>query len=227
MLSQPDPYHNKTTKPPRRDWRAVHGFVDIRLSNVIEGIFALALIAVAIAQISVYWNQASVMRDQLTLAYPPRLVVSHIAIYKNGDKRQPPLFAAQEVIEGTVWIVNVGPEIGAIYKVECFPYWGSGPLPSWPVYYDYHPAICRNMVIQDGVSLQPAKDQNTMRPGNVGVLEFSTIMPSGGHDDFYILGYVVYQDRLATRRALFFGRKYDRTKGYFVKVDNPGYEHEE
>jgi hypothetical protein len=173
--------------------------------------------------------QTCLIRDQLTLGHPPQLIISHIAIYKKGNREQPPVFAEQQVIEGTAWIINAGREKAVINKVECIPYWGRGPLPLWPVYYGNKTDACKTMVIQDGVSLAVTDNQNVMQPGNVGKLEFSIAVPPAAQDDFYLLGYVIYQDRLTppTRRALFFGRRYDRSKGYFVKVDNPGYEHEE
>jgi hypothetical protein len=171
-----------------------------------------------------------ISRDQLTLAYPPRLFLSQTAIYKKENPQQLPEFTAQEMIEGTAWIVNTGREIAVINKIECMPHWMSGPLPLFPVYYERHVEKCKAMVISDGVTLNARSDQSFMRPGDVGVVEFSTIMPQAVKEAvFYLLGYVVYQDRLdpPTRRALFFGRKYDRSKNYFVKVEDSGYEHEE
>ena len=67
MLGNPNRMLQQGNKPPRRHWYATPGFIDIKLSHIIEGALALALFCAAIAQVSVYLRQAHIMNRQLSV----------------------------------------------------------------------------------------------------------------------------------------------------------------
>jgi hypothetical protein len=169
-------------------------------------------------------HQASIdTHDQLTLAHPPRLIVTNFVIWqKNHPHHAPPLMRAGEEIEGYVWIASDGRDTATIVETLCRPFWIKGLLPMYRPYND--------MVHSDIPIPETNRNPTVFKPGDLAYWPISTTVPEDYSDNMslYILGLVFYRDRLNTRRGMVFARKYDITERRFVRAtDNPDYESEE
>lgn len=187
-------------------------------------------------------RQSQAMLDQIELAYPPRVIVTSLMIAKER-KNDPPDLTADKTIEVRAFAINIGTGIAKVKLSECFvEYYEPGKLPmnkpftaapnNWRSVAE--PVIGKDPVT--GENRPPLKDTDSnevikeLAPGQIGWWCFT--VPVGPTYDparqrLYVMGQVIYFDRLNTRRATFFTREYDVSKQRFIKVDNEDYETEE
>ena len=183
-------------------------------------------------------QQGEAARDQLSLAYPPRVIVTSLQIWEEGDKaRGAPDLKPGMKIKGVANAVNIGREGTRIERSECFTRWYPvGILPMKKPHYYEGPG--RNPL--KGGSWRPDEDGTDMlyatevltepKPGEIGQWVFNETVPQS-YDPLrhrlYVIGQVIHFDRLGTRRATFFCREYDPAKQTFIPVKNTDYESEE
>jgi hypothetical protein len=71
-------------------------------------------------------------------------------------------------------------------------------------------------------------EQRQLMPGDIAQWDLVTTVPADNTLSLYVSGYVIYRDKLNTRRGIFFARRYDPAERRFVRAtDNPDYESEE
>ncbi len=174
-----------------------------------------------------YW-QAKVASNQLTLAYPPKLLVTNVAISNKGKVGQPVSLVAGSEIEGVAYTVNTGSEVTTFTWIKCVTYWKAGPLPMYRPYDTPDPLVtstksCFPFEKIDGSKPSPI----TMDPGEFGEWKFETTVPIDYTDAMrlYVMGYIVHHDRLAVRHLTLFARMYDPAEHRFLAVEkNTDYE---
>ena len=162
---------------------------------------------------------ANLARNQLILAYPPKLLITNVAIWpKNRREEQISLKPGQE-IEGTAWVVNTGSDIATLKNVKCVTYWRTGNLPMLRPYDapDGHTADC--------APLKKPPDWNEatiLQTGEIARWQLSAKVPQDYTDRmfFYVLGAVEHVDQLKVRHLTVFARKYIPGDGRFVAVEN-------
>lgn len=171
-------------------------------------------------------------RDQLTLAYPPQLKVSHFQIWEKGhgkafDRSNAlPRFISGIPISGDLLIVNHGREDAFVVGGGCLAHWQKEPrLPMNSPLRPDNPDIKFLKYIDN---MDKFKDGTVYKvvPGQFFGCEFETNVQDG--KNFYVLGYIHFLDRLKTLRARYFARRYDPVEGVFSAVkDEPDYEGED
>lgn len=191
---------------------------------ILAGIAALAAGFAALYA----WRQANAATDALTKHYPPRVLVKNVAIWEKLKDRNTQIDLAPDLeIEGELWIVNLGGEQVTIGTDVAFMTWCSAePLPMIPPYVD-DDRKNRKHTISFKVYPDFTRDATTMNPGEVAKANFTTKLPSNfcTKMTFYVLGAIVYTDRLGTRRPTLFARRYDPCQRRFVpELNNPDYE---
>ena len=67
-VSNEQPPASQDGKPPKRHWNATEPFIDMRASHWAEVVLTIALLAVGIGQLFVYFRQASIMEKQTAIA---------------------------------------------------------------------------------------------------------------------------------------------------------------
>ncbi|VTZ26407.1 hypothetical protein MPC4_70101 [Methylocella tundrae] len=181
-------------------------------------------------------NAVQATRDQLTLAHPPQLKVSHFHIWEKGHGKAfaltnvPPPFIHGTIISGALLGVNNGSEDAVVDSGGCLAHWQKEPwLPmNSPLRRD-NPDIkpLKYMDLTDiykfGDTIGPG---DKVPPGRFFGCEFENSVQDG--KNLYVLGYIHFRDRLKTLRTRYFARKYDPAKGRFSAVENePDYEGED
>jgi hypothetical protein len=193
-------------------------------------------------QSDIMGRQSQAMLDQLELAYPPRVIVTSLMIAKEG-KNDPPDLATDKTIEVRAFAINIGTGIAKVKLSECFvEYYEPGKLPmnkpftaapnNWLSVNE--PVIGKDPVTgENRPSLKNTNSSESIKelaPGQIGWWYF-TVLVKPTYDPerqrLYVMGQVIYLDRLNTRRATFFTREYDVSKQRFIKVENQDYETEE
>jgi hypothetical protein len=104
------------------------------------GVLLYTILTAGILAISHYRFQTA--QDQLTLQFPPKVIVKNVAIWPSGEAiRQPVNFESmcedkRCEIEGEAWLVNLGREsISIMPEHQCMTCWGTDTLPMVPPYY--------------------------------------------------------------------------------------------
>jgi hypothetical protein len=196
---------------------------------VVVGIFQAALF---FWQLSKIQEQGKLLRRQITLAHPPKLLVTNVAISpRGGPLGQPVTFSPGDEIEGTAWVVNAGSDDAIISEWTCVTYWGQEPLPMYrPYHLDY------GWRTRDSGPLEVFKKNADGTPtyektrklsnGQFARWELTATVPSNADDeDLFIMGYLIHHDSLEVRHATLFARRYDRKLRRFVAIkDNLDYE---
>lgn len=184
------------------------------------------------AYTSLTYCQMQSTRDQLTLAFPPKLSVNSIHIWEKGKgspqnprNTSPPLVPGTE-IEGAVLAVNYGREVATIAWSDCRAFWLDHLQMTNPLWGHPKPNEIRRFSGDPPYDLDQSIDrQNEMRPGDIERWAFDTKVPNDVvGKELFVIGYVVYHDRLGTRRGVYFARKYDPGRSEFYPVDDKNYE---
>jgi hypothetical protein len=201
--------------------------------NIIQ---ILTLVFVAGYTVTTYYlflNTRAYNRDQLTLTFPPKLIVNSIHIWEKGKgspqnpKNVAPQFIPGTKIDGAVMAANSGREVATIVGSDCGAFWLDHLRMTNPQWGNRHPNEIG--LIEPGkppYDLIPSIDgQNEMKPGDIERWGFETTVPNDViGKELYVIGWVVYNDRLKTRRGVFFARKYDPSREVFSPVYDPNYE---
>jgi len=161
--------------------------------------------------------------------------ISSIHIWEKGigsilnPKNKKPTFRPRTTIEGSVFVFNSGRESAYLVGTYCELSWiDKNTLP--PVGVTWYKGDTVNVA-----KWHPREDyllinsgQNELSPGAIRRWELETEVPTNvSQKDLFVIGYILYQDRLKTRRSILFARKYDPTKRRFYRVDDPENESEE
>lgn len=167
-------------------------------------------------------DAVKISRDQLSLAHPPRLRIVDIAVAPEGTKDAPGKFSAGMKLQINAAIVNTGREPAFIERQVCMPYWTDAPLPMHRPY------------IQSGSDIYYCRppesiigsDPNALNPGDVALWKADIVVPKNysSKTSLYLMGVVIYRDRLSPHRFVLFARRYDIRERRFIAVDNPDYE---
>jgi hypothetical protein len=196
-------------------------------STVVAALATVAIFCVSTAQ----WIA---FRDQLTLAYPPRLKAGHFHIFEKGHGQPfgrtnvPPAFIHGTPILGALLIVNDGREDAFVVAGGCLAHWQKEPrLPmNSPLTRD-NPDI-KPLKYMDDLNIYEFKDGTVdkVAPGQFFGCKFDTNVQEG--KNLYVLGYIHFRDRLKTFRARYFAQRYDPAEDVFSAVkDEPNYEGED
>ena len=175
------------------------------------------------------------MRDQLTLAFPPKIKISSIHIWERysgsilDHNNKKPTFIPGTIIDCSVFAYNDGRESAYLVGTYCELSWidkntippigitwykgDTIGVPKWHPKEDYP-------LINSG--------EKELVPGAIRRWELEVKVPETVYEkDLFVIGYISYQDRLKTRRAIVFARKYDPATRRFSPVDDPENENEE
>jgi hypothetical protein len=165
-------------------------------------------------------------RNQLSLSFPPKLLIKQLTIStKDGDVREPPKMQPGEKISGVAWVINAGREKTDILDTACVAYWRKGQLPMVRPYDRPQGPVtnCETLKIWDTETTAP--EARELSPGIWAKWQFETTLPADAKNVFlYLLGHIVYTDRLNTWRVVRFARKYDVSERRFIPVKNDDYE---
>jgi hypothetical protein len=66
-IGAPEPPRTGDHKPPKRNWRAIKPFCNLKLSHCVQIFLTISLLAVAYAQYRVYTRQEGIMADQAAI----------------------------------------------------------------------------------------------------------------------------------------------------------------
>ena len=206
-----------------------------RTKDIISLVTLIALGVYTAVTILILCNsqyQSKIIRNQLTLAYPPKLLVTNVAIWPaTGKPGDPVNLLPKAAIKGKAWLVNVGAESTALGKENppfdsapiCVTFWGVGPLPMVRPY----DAPTPNTKPCDFLQLGDGQRITVLRPGEFGYWTFEAVAPDNYTPamNFYVLGYVIHHDQLGVRHLTLFARRYDPSERRFKAVeDNHDYE---
>jgi hypothetical protein len=174
-------------------------------------------------QLSAARGQLNEARDQSVYDHPPKVRVTNVSI---GGNDGPPMLSPKAIIPGRAWIVNDGSDIATIKTIVCVTYWKIGPLPMLRPYdvNDRNTQSCGMPRKPDGTYIKP---QTAFAPGEIAAWQFNTVVPQEYKVDMflYVMGSILFFDRLGVRHLTLFARKYDLDQGRFVEVkDNHDYE---
>ena len=165
---------------------------------------------------------AQATRDQLTLAYPPKLELSSLHIWNKGNgspfnrDNAAPSLTPRNVIQGAAFILNSGRETATIVSSDILPEFRSKPLmmndPGWN-----NPGGNELRKYANIPPDYPVEDiVKQIKPGASLRWEFEVTVPSDPtNETLYVIGNVAYQDRLGTYYHVQFARPYDPAKGDF------------
>jgi hypothetical protein len=184
---------------------------------------------------------ADVARDQLTLAYPPKLRVGSIYLCKVQTEPaktaciEPEGLVPGERLEGFAFAINSGRESAKIERSDAFFYWHKEPLPRLRPTFEQNraPETRRQFVrLQKGGTLTTKiiAPGESVSPGEV--VGWHLTDDSGEHvikvpEDgrlLWVIGDVRFQDRVGTYRSTFFARKYNPALRRFEAIQDDDYE---
>lgn len=185
-------------------------------------------------------EQAKAIRDQLTLAYPPKIIVTQVHIWPKSDKNWPqnpdnefPTLKPGEQLEGAAFAVNGGREAAKIVSSYIMvvwakgltmndPAWGKGDIdPNGP-----HSARPFYWGVR-GLPFRPVPTPNNIGPGDSIRWAFETVVPEAPSGDLYVIGSIKTEDRLCTPHGTFFARKYNPSTRRFEAVNDKEYENQD
>lgn len=211
-------------------WRRTNGDA-VAMFTAALAAFSFLLIIVGAIQSHLIYRSVQASRDQLTLAFPPKIRVANISIWEKGrgemfnrENIVPQLTEGVE-IEGAVTIGNYGREAALIVQSDCKFLWLDEPPgmvnPLWARPTKTYRRI--EVRLFDWKLDKPSDIKADSLPvGETGVWLMSDSVRPG--KDLYVLGFVDYSDRLGTRHHTFFLRRFDAKAGRFVVVTDPDYE---
>jgi hypothetical protein len=200
--------------------------ISIACDSTRQADIANGTLAAVQGQLNEMSKQSKSFRDQLTLAYPPKLVAAEFHMWKKGEgnpenpnNKIPSLTPGTEN-EGTIYVVNTGREVATILDSDLVATWRTLPLnmfnPAWEEQHSNRLSLYEKKPPRFDLKVTPK--QFDLSPGEAARWVFGKIVPNGEMGTFYVIGRVTYQDRLGTRHDLAFARKYDPANGRFVKL---------
>jgi hypothetical protein len=200
-----------------------------RLAGIGVGIYTILTAIIVVAS----QRSADTARDALSLTFPPKIHVTSLQMWEEGKGKmadgnnQPPPWKVGTQIEGVAAAINYGREPAEIGINDCMFYWHKGHLPMNRPYFGI--AVTNQIKRLDMVTRDLKEVMKTADPGQIGIWTLKTKVPADFKTkDLYVIGYILYKDRLGTHRSVSFARKYDPALGYFAAVkDDPDYESEE
>jgi hypothetical protein len=237
--NESDKHNRKSLRVNRRTLWAVIAYAALTAGILIINLFQLNASRQAVTAAS---GSVQAVRDQTTRTFPPRILITGVAIWprsaadeKSRTKRSEeiPILEKHEPLSAEVWLVNTGREIATVKERVCRWYWRTGPLPMVRPLDPTADSPCGEMALhtteKDDPGTSTIRGQDIiMQPGDIYSWRFEIPSRSVESEELYILGYIVYRDHLGTRLATQFARRYDRNKGQFVAVKHyPQYEGEE
>jgi hypothetical protein len=170
--------------------------------------------------------------DQITLTHPPKMRVKLVTLSDDV----PTQFIAGQKLSGSGWVFNEGSSIGKKEEFLCVWFWHEGPL---PMEFPWYPHINSNSLRGDCNDLWKQNPSETseqkkwsspeiLKQGEIARFTFETKVPSSYREGvrLYVMGRVIYRDRLETRYPVYFARYYDFTGHRFLPADNSDYESE-
>jgi hypothetical protein len=198
--------------------------------------YTFMLVIVAGLQGMALYQTDQRMRDQLTLAYPPKININSIHIWGkgNGSFLNPENKGPGTIIEGSVFAVNYGREVAYLVGTYCELSWiDKNTIPpigiTW--YKGDKPSVAK-WHLKEGFPDYPLinseSDNKELSPGAIRRWELDVTVPETvWQKDLFVIGYISYQDRLKTLRAIVFARKYDPISRRFSPVADPENESED
>ncbi|MDQ6867841.1 MAG: hypothetical protein M3178_05395 [Pseudomonadota bacterium] len=175
------------------------------------------------------------MRDQLTLTFPPRIKINNVHIWDKGagsvlnPNNKEPTFIPGTTIDGAVFALNSGREYAYIIDTYCELSWidKNTMPPEGITWYKRDTISIAKWHPKDDIPLINSGEKE-IAPGAVRRWELEKDVPETvSQKDLFVIGYISYQDRLKTRRAIYFARKYDPATRRFFPVGDPENEGEE
>lgn len=188
---------------------------------------ATMLLAIATVWLAfVGWQAAKDTRRALLLAQRPRIRIRNVIVKPPRiPSYTPMIFFPRQLIDGQLYIVNVGGTEATLIEAHCEVYWenvGVHTLPMERPYEGENPSIpSLRISLQPGQSI-PLPFGSTKQ---IDERELDQIL--AGHLLIYVLGFVAYIDKLGMERRTAFCRQYDHLRRRFFAVEDPDYEHEE
>jgi hypothetical protein len=195
-----------------------------RITGIGVAIYTALTAVIVIA--SIYSAKQS--KDQLILTFPPKVLVTNVAVYPTKGKRGDPVNLSPGMeISGNAWIVNTGPgwtnlaanKFGGV--PICMIYWRIGPLPMYRPY-DVPDARAKNC----GSLQYSEKAVTALQSGDIAYWAFETVAPDDYSPEMilWILGNIWHYDRADVRHLTLFARYYDLTERRFKAATNTDYE---
>jgi hypothetical protein len=161
---------------------------------------------------------AEAAKQELDLAFPPRLVVAAFAIWNGGSDEQdkPPNMVPGQAIEGRLWVRNHGRDIAAVHTAKCHAYWRRGPLPMTGPR-EFNAASESNFPLHE-FTHEPMTD---ILPGHpAGYWHIATCVPAD-YDDaciLYVRGNLRFKSKGGMEHAAYFCRRYCPKEKRFIPV---------
>ncbi len=174
------------------------------------------------------WNeiseQARIANKMLLLQFRPKLIIRNVVIDVADEIPRPPLFRDHHPVSGQFYISNTGGTEAKITEIGCWVEW-SQILPMQRPYEGKHGFECSATALQPSQSIPWTF--NSANDGKLMNARANDILSGMGNWALYVMGWVQYIDDLKTPRRTAFCRKYEFSKGRFLAVDDPDYEHQE
>jgi hypothetical protein len=242
VLPTPNTQEQATAEAKHEDEKAAN---DRRVATFTELLFyaTVALAVIAALQLFVFGWQGFQLRNTVKetreatraaqaesiATHRPRLRVRNVVVERpaNLHTQRFSIFHPGYRVKGQFFVANTGGGAATIQGGHCKVFWTNRSLPmKRPYEGDDDNLSLVSQVLAPGESTPVIFASDELVPDTVKNVGIGAI----GGSEIYVMGWIAYLDANGVSRRTAFCRKYiapEGGDGWFVKVENPDYEHEE